>query len=200
MLCVKRGFVKCLYDCPKHIVTKPSVISKEKKHLSSVLISNGYPLSFLQKITKTRKRNTSTEPTTEFKKTAVLPYVIGLSEQLRLCLQQQGVRTVFKSETTLRSHLVRPKDPADPTKQDGVVYRIPYECGKVYIGETGTPMKDRIKGHDRDILLARTQTSADSEHAHNTGHYPLWGKSHAVNPMREIPCVPVKQITQTVKQ
>ena len=35
-------------------------------------------------------------------------------------------------------------------------------------------MKDRIKGHDRDIRLARTQTSAVSEHAHNTGHYPPW--------------------------
>ena len=35
-------------------------------------------------------------------------------------------------------------------------------------------MKDRIKEHDRDIRLARTQTSTISEHAHNTGHYPLW--------------------------
>ena len=122
---VKRGIVKCLYDRAKRTVTKPSVISKEKKHLSSVLVSN--PLSLLQKITKTRKRNTNTEPTTEFKATTVLHYVVGLSQQLRRCLQQQGVRAVFKSETTLRSHLVRPKDPADPTKQDGAVYRIPCE-------------------------------------------------------------------------
>ena len=28
--------------------------------------------------------------------------------------------------------------------------------------------------HDRDIRLARTETSAVSEHAHNTGHKPLW--------------------------
>jgi len=96
----------------------------------------------------------------EFKATAVLPYVEGLFDQLRLCLQQ-GIRPVFKSETTLRS-------------QDGVVYRIPYECGKVYIGDTGGPMKDRIKEHDRDIRLARTQTSAVSEHAHNTGQYEFW--------------------------
>ncbi|KAL9987968.1 hypothetical protein ACROYT_G002355 [Oculina patagonica] len=128
------------------------------------------------KITKTRKPSTSAEPTTEFKSTAVLPYVKGLSEQLRRCLQQQGVRAVFKSETTLRSHLVRPKDAVDPTKQDGVVYRIPCECGKVYIGETGRPMQDRIKEHDRDIRLARIQTSAISEHTHNTGHYPLWNE------------------------
>ncbi|XP_078357458.1 uncharacterized protein LOC144642366 [Oculina patagonica] len=173
---VKRGIVKCLYDRAKRLVTKPSVISKEKKHLSSVLVSNGYPFSFLQKITKTRKPSTSAEPTTEFKSTAVLPYVKGLSEQLRRCLQQQGVRAVFKSETTLRSHLVRPKDAVDSTKQDGVVYRIPCECGKVYIGETGRPMQDRIKEHDRDIRLARTQTSAVAEHTNNTGHYPLWNE------------------------
>ena len=37
--------------------------------------------------------------------------------------------------------------------------------GKVYIGETGRAMQDRIKEHDRDIRLAHTQTSAVSEHA-----------------------------------
>ncbi|XP_078361584.1 uncharacterized protein LOC144645943 [Oculina patagonica] len=173
---VKRGIVKCLYERAKRLVTKPSVISKEKKHLSSVLVSNGYPFSFLQKVTKTRKPNTGAEPVAEFKSTAVLPYVKGLSEQLRRCLQQQGVRAVFKSETTLRSQLVRPKDAVDSTKQDGVVYRIPCECGKVYIGETGRPMQDRIKEHDRDIRLARTQTSAVAEHTNNTGHYPLWNE------------------------
>ncbi|KAL9975040.1 hypothetical protein ACROYT_G012156 [Oculina patagonica] len=59
------------------------------------------------------------------------------------------------------------------SKQDGGVYRIPCECGKVYIGETGKPRQDRIKEHDRDIRLARIQNSAVLEHTHNTGHYPL---------------------------
>ena len=40
--------------------------------------------------------------------------------------------------------------------------------------ETGRPMQDRIKEDDRDNRLARTETSAISEHAHNTGHKPLW--------------------------
>ena len=59
-------------------------------------------------------------------------------------------------------------------KQDGVVYKIPCECGKVYIGETGRSMHERIKEHDRDIRLARTQSSTVSEHINATGHYPLW--------------------------
>ena len=87
----------------KRLVTKPSVISEEKKRLSSVLVSNGYPFSFLQKLAKTGKPNNSVEPANKFKATAVLPYVKCLSERLRRCLQQQGVRAVFKSETTLRS-------------------------------------------------------------------------------------------------
>ena len=106
--------------------------------------------------------------------TAVLPYVKGLSEALRRCLQQQGIRTVFRSDTTLRSHLVRPKDTVDPAKQDGVVYKIPCECGKVYIEQTGRSIHERIKEHDRDIRLARTQSSAVSEHSNATGHHPLW--------------------------
>ena len=37
-------------------------------------------------------------------------------------------------------------------------------------------MQDRIKEHDRDIRLARTETSAVSGHAHNTRHKPLWNE------------------------
>ena len=173
---VKRGIVKCLYDRAKHLITTPSVISKEKKHLSSVLVSNGYPSSFIRKLTKTTKPTANNEPTQEFKSTAVLLYIKGVSEVLGRCLQQQGVRNVFKSDTTLRSYLVRPKDTLEPGKQDGVVYKIPCECGKVYIGETGRAMQDRIKEHDRDIRLAHTQTSAVSEHANETEHLPLWNQ------------------------
>ena len=42
-------------------------------------------------------------------------------------------------------------------------------------------MQDRIKEHDRDIRLARTETSAVSEHAHNTGYKPLWNEIKFIN-------------------
>ena len=116
---VKRGAVKCRYDLAKHLTTKPSVISVEKKHLSSVLVSNGYPSSFVRKLAKTTRVIANKEPAQEFNSIAILPYVKGVSEFLRRCLQHQGIRTVFKSDTTLRSHLVRPKDALEPLKQDG---------------------------------------------------------------------------------
>ena len=129
-----------------------------------------------QAVYLTKRYTANNEPTQEFKSTAVLPYIKGVSEVLRCCLQQQGVRTVFKSDTTLQSYLARAKDALEPGKQEGVVYRIPCECGKVYIGKTGRAMQDRIKEHDRDIRLAHTQTSAVSEHANETGHLPLWNQ------------------------
>ena len=43
------------------------------------------------------------------------------------------------------------------------------------------PMQDRIKEHDRDIRLARTETSAISEHARNTGYKPLWNEVKFIN-------------------
>ena len=44
---VKRGIVKCLYDRAKHLITKPSVISEEKKHLFfPLLFSNSGVGSF----------------------------------------------------------------------------------------------------------------------------------------------------------
>ena len=48
-----------------------------------------------------------------------MPYIKGL---------QHGLQSVFKSDTTLRSHLMWPKDAVHSQKQDRVVYKIPFEC------------------------------------------------------------------------
>ena len=72
------------------------------------------------------------------------------------------------------AHFVSANDERVLEKQDGVVCKSPCKCGKVYIGETGRYMHERIKEHDRDIRLARTQSSAVSGHHNAMGHYPLW--------------------------
>ena len=65
--------------------------------------------SALQEFQKT-KQEQGTVPRkkamAEVKSAAVLPYIQGVSEPLHRCLEQQGIRTIFKSGTTLRSHLV----------------------------------------------------------------------------------------------
>ena len=57
------------------------------------------------------------------------------------------IRTVFKTSLTLRRCLTKVKTPADPTTTKGVVYKVPCECGRVYVGETGGTLKQRITEH-----------------------------------------------------
>ena len=171
---VKRGVVKCLYDRALRTVTKPACTATEKRHVRSALISNGYPRSFIQRVAK-QKRATTNEPAS-YKATVVLPFVEGVSQQLRRRLENHGIRAVFKSDTTIRKHLVRPKDPALPDRRDGVVYKIPCgNCDKVYIGETGRPVGERMLEHRRDVRLMRTDGSAVAEHAYDADHPPNWG-------------------------
>ena len=68
---MKPGIVKCLHGRAKHLITKPSVISEEKKDLTSVLVSNGYPSSFIQKLTKKPREAANKEPT---QKLNLLPF------------------------------------------------------------------------------------------------------------------------------
>ena len=42
-------------------------------------------------------------------------------------------------------------------------------------------MQERMKEHDRYIRLARTQTSAVSEHANGTGYKPLWDETKFID-------------------
>ena len=67
-------------------------------------------------------------------------------------------------------------DTVDPAKQDGVIYRILCECGKVYIGEIGRPMQERIKELENDMRLPRTKTSVVSKHTQETNHYLIWNE------------------------
>jgi hypothetical protein len=50
------------------------------------------------------------------------------------------------------------------------IYRIPCECGKVYIGQSGRTVHLRIKEHDRHLRLTQTDKSAIAEHSFNHDH------------------------------
>jgi hypothetical protein len=49
-------------------------------------------------------------------------------------------------------------------------YRIPSECGRVYIGQTGRSVDIRLKEHQRHIRLEHPGKSAVAEHSIDQGH------------------------------
>ena len=63
----KRGIARCLHERAKRLVTKPSVISEEKKYLSSVLVSNGYPFSYWRNLPGPENQTTVPNPSASSK-------------------------------------------------------------------------------------------------------------------------------------
>jgi hypothetical protein len=50
------------------------------------------------------------------------------------------------------------------------IYRIPCECGKVYVGQTGRTITVRCKEREHHIRLCQPEKSAVAEHCPETGH------------------------------
>jgi hypothetical protein len=50
------------------------------------------------------------------------------------------------------------------------IYRIPCECGKVYIGQTGLSVDARLKEHQRHICLEHPDKSAMTDYSVDLGH------------------------------
>jgi hypothetical protein len=50
------------------------------------------------------------------------------------------------------------------------IYRIPCECGKVYIGQSGRSIHLHIKEHDTHIRLAQPDKPSVAEHSFNQDH------------------------------
>ena len=137
---VKRGVVRCLHGRVREVISTQDNLQKEVDHLARVLKQNGYPANFIRNASAPPTQETAdiSSPEEEQEKgpLVVIPYVTGMSEDIRRVCRKFNIRVVFKSGWTLRSMLTKVKDTLPPGKQSNVVYRIPCSCGQVYIGET----------------------------------------------------------------
>jgi hypothetical protein len=50
------------------------------------------------------------------------------------------------------------------------IYCVPYECSKVYVGQTSRTIETRCKEHMRYIHLGQPEKSTVAEHRFETGH------------------------------
>ena len=156
----------------RRVISTQDNLQKEVDHLARVLKQNGYPANFI--------RNASTPPTQvtadvsspeeeqEKGPLVVIPYVAGMSEDIRRVCRKFNIRVVFKSGLTLHSMLTKVKDTLPPGKQSNVVYRIPCSCGQVYIGETKRRLETRLKEHRDACERGMMEKSAVAEQRGST--------------------------------
>ena len=173
--------MKTLYHRANKLVSDPDELLKEKEHVRKALRANGYPEWMLDEPDQEdpNEQNNTEEPTqgnndnrcnhpdrsttTPKKYPVVIPYIKGLSEQLRRMFKKFNVPVYFKPNNTLRQLLVRPKDKLSKEKVVGPIYQITCEtCTDSYIGKTERSLKQRFLEHRRPS----SKNSEVSQHIH----------------------------------
>ena len=122
-------------------------------HLHKVLQDNHHPTQFFQQGKPQHKANKNPNPSTvKFIEGArvVIPYIKGLSEHHRHTLPKYRVRVLFKGTSTIKSLLMRPKDPIPNAQKTYIIYhwKCPADnCTAEYIGETNRSPKEMVPDH-----------------------------------------------------
>ena len=89
------------------------------------------------------------------KKKERIPYTSHKSKDyVKMWKELSKVQRSGQSKTTLTLRhfrtLTKVNAPADPINTKGVVCRIACNCGRVYVGETGRKLNQRITQHERE--------------------------------------------------
>ena len=103
-----------------------------------------------------------------------IPYIAGLSKDIKRFARNFDIRTVFTSQRTPQQSLTQVKDQFPDTLKAYVVYRITCSCGKMYIGETKRALGTRIMEQQDACCLYCPEKSVVAEHAWCTGHRMGW--------------------------
>ena len=173
----KRSVVQALYNRLEYITTNDSDRQEEVARIEFELKQNDYPDEFIRKTQRARKQR-STENEDEKSGTrkirATIPYIAGLSEDIRRILAQVGIRTAMTTNKMKWTLMNGAKDRISAEEKAGVVYAIGCkDCEKVYVGETVRTAKQRTKEHKMHARTGNTHLSAVAAHA-STGHEIHW--------------------------
>ena len=145
----KRSVVRTLIQRANTIPSNEQGKKAETTHVKRALAANEYK-SWIFKMPEKDKREIQPPSTTPRNKVTpvALPYIHGLSENLRRIFKNHNIPSYHKPVNTIRNQLVRPWDTTPIQSQCVVVYHIQCpECQLDYIGETGRNMGTRFKEH-----------------------------------------------------
>ena len=111
-----------------------------------------------------------------------IPYVAGLSEDLRRICRKYNIRTIFKTPSTFRHQLMNVKDIDPLEKRSGVVYQVLCSnCAQSYIGETKRSLETRLKEHKAATRRGEIDKSATTEHTWTNLYQPLWEETKVLD-------------------
>ena len=169
---VKSGVVRCIAERAIRVSSSEEARDAEFRRISQVMVCNGYPRKFVQKAISRQVKSRAArrvQPQQDQSKavTVRIPFIDGLSQEVRRVARAAGVRCAFYTPNTLGS-LYNAKDPLPRGSVTHAVYSVKCKtCDDEYVGETRRAVDVRRKEHSDAIRLGQCSKSAIAEHVHD---------------------------------
>ena len=168
---VKSGVIDCLVKRAATVSSNDELLGKELDKIREAMNQNNYPKHFVEKaIEKGMRRRKMPrlleQELDQGETTAKIPFIDGLSQEVRRIARTAGVRCAFFAPSTTRPlYSVKDKLPHDLTTN--AIYSIKCKtCDDEYVGETLRAIQVRAKEHRDAIRLGNTEKSAVAQHVH----------------------------------
>ena len=152
-------------------------LDTELAQLKGVFQENGYPTSIINQTLYSSNSAPSTNTDQDTDTTWVsMPYVRGVSERIAKSLSKANIKIAHKAGPSLRQTLSHLKDRPSFAKRKGVIYKIPCNCGKCYVGETYRHVGKRLSEHQSDVRNS-SQRSALTTHNESCSQQIDWSST-----------------------
>ena len=149
------------------------MIGNELDLINDVLKSNGFPKRpFKAKSSKYNNSNNNNSDNSELIKSVCIPRIGPAFHRLERVLHSNKIKVDHSSHQKIYQILYSRKDKTNANLKPRA-HRILYECGVVYIGETGRNLMIRQKEHLDCYIKENRENSTISKQA--------WMREHKVN-------------------
>ncbi|VDL93688.1 unnamed protein product [Schistocephalus solidus] len=146
----------------------PATKRDEMKLLRELFAANGYPRTFIER--NRMPPRTRNEERFQPKSWRSILYRKGISETVARSLSPVGKGVSHRPTSTIRQHVMRPKDPIPNRKKSAVVYRLQCSSGICnYVRETGPQLQTRMQEHQLAVLRLDPKLEL-ATHAVQMGH------------------------------
>ena len=158
-------------------------LGQELHHINTALQRNGYKPSQIKtqdpRSTPGRRVVYTQSQLVRAPSSITLPYLGSTSHHIQRIFHKHGIRVYHTAPLKLQNLLTSHKDRQDPQCRPGV-YRIPCQCGKVYIGETGRDLPTRLNEHKAHGRKGEFDKSSIIKHSHTEDHQINWSQAELI--------------------
>lgn len=127
--------------------------------LKELLVNNNYPRAMIKiaidaSVEKWHRTNSNTnlnlDEATGNKRFMRFPFIKHMSSKINACFMDTNIKLVYYNVKQVKSCYTKLKDKTPLLDQFGIIYKIPCECDKCYVGQTRQHLKKRIAQHKYD--------------------------------------------------